>query len=170
MQVHCTHYVHICYIFVHVCTCVCAQSCLTSRDPTDCSPADSSARESLSRGYWRGCHFLLWGLPDPESNLHLSLLTRCQADSLALYPAPLVAQMAKRLPAVRETQVRSLGQEDPLEKEMATTPVPLPRKSQGRGSLVGHSPWGRRESDTTERLHFSFFYATWKVFYIHVYR
>ena len=31
----------------------------------------------------------------------------------------LVAQMVKRLPAVRETQVRSLGWEDPLEKEMA---------------------------------------------------
>ena len=31
-----------------------------------------------------------------------------------------VAQMAKSLPAVLETQVRSLGQEDPLEKEMAT--------------------------------------------------
>ena len=28
--------------------------------------------------------------------------------------------MVKRLPAVRETQVRSLGREDPLEKEMAT--------------------------------------------------
>ena len=34
--------------------------------------------------------------------------------------ASLVAQMVKRLPAVRETQVRSLGWEDPLEKEMAT--------------------------------------------------
>ena len=32
----------------------------------------------------------------------------------------LVAQRVKRLPAMRETQVRSLGQEDPLEKEMAT--------------------------------------------------
>ena len=31
-----------------------------------------------------------------------------------------VAQMVKRLPAMRETQVQSLGQEDPLEKEMAT--------------------------------------------------
>ena len=31
-----------------------------------------------------------------------------------------VAQMVKHLPAVWETQVRSLGQEDPLEKEMAT--------------------------------------------------
>ena len=33
---------------------------------------------------------------------------------------PLVAQKVKRLPAMRETQVRSLGQEDPVEKEMAT--------------------------------------------------
>ena len=32
----------------------------------------------------------------------------------------LVAQTVKRLPTVRETWVRSLGQEDPLEKEMAT--------------------------------------------------
>ena len=32
----------------------------------------------------------------------------------------LVAQMVKRLPTMQETQIRSLGQEDPLEKEMAT--------------------------------------------------
>ena len=36
------------------------------------------------------------------------------------FGASLVAQMVKHLPAMRETQVRSLGQEDPLEKEMAT--------------------------------------------------
>ena len=34
--------------------------------------------------------------------------------------ASLVAQVVKCLPAVQETQVLSLGQEDPLEKEMAT--------------------------------------------------
>ena len=34
--------------------------------------------------------------------------------------APLVAQRLKHLPAMRETRVRSLGREDPLEKEMAT--------------------------------------------------
>ena len=32
----------------------------------------------------------------------------------------------------------------------------LPGKSHGRRSLVGYSPWGREESDTTERLHFHF--------------
>ena len=36
------------------------------------------------------------------------------------------------------------------------TPVLLPGKSHGRRSLVGCSPWGRYESDTTERLHFYF--------------
>ena len=39
---------------------------------------------------------------------------------LELYGTCLVAQMVKRLPTVRETRVRSLGWEDPLEKEMAT--------------------------------------------------
>ena len=36
------------------------------------------------------------------------------------------------------------------------TQVLLPGKSHGRRSLVGCSPWGREESDTTERLHFHF--------------
>ena len=47
----------------------------------------------------------------------------------------------KNLPA-KETRVRSLGGENPLEKEMATTPVFLPEKFQGRRSLVSYSPWG----------------------------
>ena len=36
------------------------------------------------------------------------------------------------------------------------TPVLLPGKSHGRRSMVGCSPWGLKESDTTERLHFHF--------------
>ena len=62
----------------------------------------------------------------------------------------LVAQMVKHLPAMRETRVPSLGQEDLLEKEMATHPVLLPGKLHGQRSLVGYSPWGHKESDTTE--------------------
>ena len=49
--------------------------------------------------------------------------------------------------------VRSLDWEDPLEQEMATTPVLLPEKFHGQRSLVGYSPWGHTELDTTERLH-----------------
>ena len=62
----------------------------------------------------------------------------------------LVAQMAKRLPAMWETRVQSLGWEDPLEKEWQSTPVLLPGESRGRRSLVGCSPWGPKELDTTE--------------------
>ena len=36
------------------------------------------------------------------------------------------------------------------------TPVLLPGKAHGQRSLVGCSPWGRKQSDTTERLHFHF--------------
>ena len=64
-----------------------------------------------------------------------------------------MAQMVKRLPAMREAHIRSLGQEDPLEKELATTPVLLPGKSQGQRNLVGYSPWSQKELDTTERLY-----------------
>ena len=53
-------------------------------------------------------------------------------------------------------QVRSLDWEDPLEKEMATTPVLLPGKSHGWRTVVGYSPWGLKELDRTEQLHFHF--------------
>ena len=61
-----------------------------------------------------------------------------------------MAQTVKRLPAMLEIWVRSLGQEDPLEKEMATHSSTLPGKSHGKRSLVSYSPWGREELDTTE--------------------
>ena len=75
---------------------------------------------------------------------------------LCPYMASLVAQMVKSLPAVRETQVRALGQEDPLEKDMATHSVLLPGESHGGRSLVGYSPWGCKESDMIEQLHNDF--------------
>ena len=50
--------------------------------------------------------------------------------------ASLVAQMVKNLPAVQETQVRFLGQEDPLKKGMASRSSIL--------ELMGFSSWGRK--------------------------
>ena len=49
--------------------------------------------------------------------------------------------MVKNLPTKQEMWVQSLGWEEPLEKEMATTPVFLPKKSHERRRLVGYSPW-----------------------------
>ena len=44
----------------------------------------------------------------------------------------------------------------PWRRKRQPTPVLLPGKSHGRRSLVGCSPWGHKESATTERLHFHF--------------
>ena len=62
-----------------------------------------------------------------------------------------MAQTVKSLPEMQETWVRSLGWEDPLEKEMATHSSGfLPDKFQGQRSLVDYSPWGCKELDTIE--------------------
>ena len=72
------------------------------------------------------------------------------SDTFFLTVPSLVAQRLKRLPGIRETQVRSLGREDPLEKKWQPTPVLLPGESHGGRRLVGYSPWGHKESATTE--------------------
>ena len=73
--------------------------------------------------------------------------------------ASLVAQRLKRLPGMQDSRVQSLGWEDPQAKKMATTPVLLPGESHGGRSLVGYSPWGHKDSDGTERLHFHFHFT-----------
>ena len=61
----------------------------------------------------------------------------------------LVVQMVKNLLTRQETQVRSLGQEDPMEKEMATHSSILAwRIPWMERSLVGYSPWGHTDSQT----------------------
>ena len=73
-----------------------------------------------------------------------------------------MAQTVKHLPAMQETQVRSLAPEDPLEKEMAPHSSTLAWKfpwmeEPGRLYSMGH-----KELDRTERLHF--FVKSWVVF------
>ena len=64
-------------------------------------------------------------------------------------PQPLVAQMVKTLPAVQETQVRSLGWEDPLVKEMATHSSILAWRIPGPEAPGGLQSMGSQESDMT---------------------
>ena len=61
--------------------------------------------------------------------------------------------MVKDLPGEQEMQVRFLGWEDPLEKEMETHSSILAWKIHGQRSLVGYSPWSRKESDLAEATH-----------------
>ena len=68
------------------------------------------------------------------------------------HDASQVARMVENLPAM-QTWVRSLGQEDPLEKGMVTHSSILAwLEFHRRRRLVCFSPWGHKESDTTERL------------------
>ena len=63
-----------------------------------------------------------------------------------------MAQTVKNLLAVWETRVQSLGGEDFLEKSMAVHSSILAWRIPWKRSLEGYSPWGHKESDTTERL------------------
>ena len=81
----------------------------------------------------------------------------------------LVAQTVKRLLTMQETWVQSLGREALLEKEMAAHSSTFAWKSHGQKSLVGYSPWGHNESDTTEWLHFIHFTSqcfSWSVAFV----
>ena len=59
-----------------------------------------------------------------------------------------LAQIVNNLPAVHETQVQSLGWEDPLEKGMATHSKILAWRIPWTESLAGYSPVGSKKSDT----------------------
>ena len=63
--------------------------------------------------------------------------------------------MVKNLPAMWETWVQSLSQEDPLRREWQPTPVFLPGEFHGQRGLEGYNPWGCKELDTTQRLRLS---------------
>ena len=72
-----------------------------------------------------------------------------------MFQASLLDQTVKRLPAMQETQVQSLGSEDLLEKEMATHSTTLAWKISWMEKPGRLQSMGSQESDTTERLHFA---------------
>ena len=61
-----------------------------------------------------------------------------------------MAEMVKNLPAMQETQVRSLGREYPLEKGMATHCGILAWRIPWTEEPAGYSPWSRKELDVAE--------------------
>ena len=63
--------------------------------------------------------------------------------------------MGKFVTQLKLTDTESLGKVFQDETKWQLTPVLMPGKSHGQRSVVGYSPWGRKESDTTERLHFT---------------
>ena len=67
----------------------------------------------------------------------------------------LVAQTVKPLPAMQNPGFNPWVGKIPWRRKWQPTPVLMPGKFHGWRSLVGYSPWGRKELDTTEQLHFT---------------
>ena len=84
-----------------------------------------------------------WGRKESDTT---ERLTQTQAS----FWASLVAQLVKNPPAIRETLVRFLGREDPLEKGVGYPPS-IPGLCRWLRQ-EGYSPWGHKEPDTNERL------------------
>ena len=60
--------------------------------------------------------------------------------------------MVKNLCAMQETQIQPWVRKIPWRREWLSTPVLLPGEFHGQRCLEGYSPWGHKESDTTELL------------------
>ena len=67
---------------------------------------------------------------------------------------PIILEMYKNIVGKRE-DYEIIGTATNGKRKWQPTPVFLPGESQGRRSLVGYSPRGRKELDTTEQLHFT---------------
>ena len=87
---------------------------------------------------------LLKVLSKSENNVRITMLYSI------IDGASLVVQMIRNLPAMQETGVRSLSQEDSLEMERLPIPKFWPQEVHGQRSLAGYCPWGCKESDMIE--------------------
>ena len=125
---------------------VCAQSCRTLCNPTDCSQPGSSVHAISQAGKRSRLPFPTPGdLPDPGIK-PTSLMSPGLAGGFLPSEPPRIC-LQNRKPRSRPRVRKSLWI-----REWLPTPVLLPEKSHGQRSLAGYSPWGHKESDTTERL------------------
>ena len=118
-------------------------SCIGERNgnPLQCSCLENPR----DRGTWWAS---VYGVA--QSWTQLKRLSSSSSNMYRHIKAFLMAQKVKKLPAMQETGVWSQGLEDP--RTWQPIPVFLPGESHGQRSLVGYSPWGCKESDTTEQL------------------
>ena len=133
------------------------QSCLTLCDPMDCNPPGSSVHAILQ------ARILEWvampppgDLPEPGIEPSSLMSPALQADSLPAEPpyshygAVITTVHLQNFSSSQTETLYPLNWNIPWRREWQATPVFLPGKSDGRRSLVGYGPWGRKESDTTE--------------------
>ena len=84
----------------------------------------------------------------PSSKVALQFKSSCDSEGKE--------SACNSLSCLQDTGVRSLDWDDPLEKEMAMHSSNLAWKIPWMEEPGRYSPWGRKELDTTERLHFDF--------------
>ena len=110
----------------------------------------------------------IWLLPPPEASfylysgitLHTSLnrllkhktLLSAGGGAFSMAQTLRICLQCRRPSAMQETKVWSWVGKIPWRREWPPTPVFLPGEFHRQRSLVGYSPWGCKESDTTERL------------------
>ena len=92
----------------------------------------------LQKGVWQGCIL---------SPCLLNVYAGCVMQNARWMNHKLEARLPEEISTTSDMMWR---------RQWHPTPVLLPGKSHGWKSLVGYSPWGHKESDTTERLHFHF--------------
>ena len=99
----------------------------------------SQPRDWTQVSHIAGTFFTSWATRED----HLLCKSYINREQWLIIRASLVTLMVKHMTAMQETQVWCLGQEDPLEKGMATHPSILVHSCHGQRSLVGYSLWGR---------------------------
>ena len=115
--------------------------------PTLCNPVESSAHGTFQVRILKQVAICFSrGSSQPRDQTRVSCIS-CIAGKLFTTVPP-------GTPATAEIHHNSIFY--PWRRRWHPTPVLLPGKSHGWRSLVGCSPWGHKESDTTERLHFHF--------------
>ena len=120
-----------------------AQSCPTLCDPMACSLPGSSVHGIFQ------ARVLEWGA------IAFSLLALNSTEDIFNNRIFLTAFACNITYSLRN-EIIVLLQQKPWRRKWQPTPVLLPGKSHGQKGLVGYSPWGREEQDTTERLYFHF--------------
>jgi len=123
------------------------KSCPTLGTPWTVACQAPLSMDSPGKNTGVGCHFLFQMF---FLSFHLFLVLPgfllCYISMFKDVPhvswASLAVKLIKNLLAMQETQVRSLGQKDPLEKEMATHSSILAWRIHGQRSLASYSPWG----------------------------
>ena len=108
---------------------------------------------------WFPSDWLVWSLSCPRDSQESSPAPQFESIHSFGAQASLVAQTVKNQPAMPETWVLSpwVGK-IPWRRERLPTPVFWPGDFHGQRGLVGYSPWGYKESDTTEWLSLSAFF------------